>query len=236
MHMAAYTGVFKRVEKKYLLDDAQYAALRARLSGRMRVDRYGRTTICNIYFDTPTRLLVRNSIERPVYKEKLRLRTYGVPDADSPAFVELKKKFQGTVYKRRVTMPYAEAMDWLCRGAPPRGDSQITREIEWFLQFYGNLEPAAALFYDRVALYGVEDSALRITFDEAIRWRGYDMALTGGDGGDRLLEDGAHLMEIKIAGGMPLWLSEALSALEIYPTSYSKYGTAYLSAIAQHIK
>ena len=114
--MADYTGTFERVEQKYLLDSLQFEALWAVLEPYMRPDEYGRSTICNIYFDTPHYLLARLSGEKPVYKEKLRLRTYGVPKAESPSFVELKKKYQGIVYKRRIVMPYGEAYDWLVNG------------------------------------------------------------------------------------------------------------------------
>lgn len=113
--MADYTGIFERVEQKYLLDSLQFEALWAVLEPYMRPDEYGRSTICNIYFDTPNHLLARLSGEKPVYKEKLRLRTYGVPKAESPSFVELKKKYQGIVYKRRIVMPYGEAYDWLVK-------------------------------------------------------------------------------------------------------------------------
>lgn len=114
--MADYTDVFERVEQKYLLDSLQFEALWAVLEPYMRPDEYGRSTICNIYFDTPNYLLARLSGEKPVYKEKLRLRTYGVPKAESPSFVELKKKYQGIVYKRRIVIPYGEAYDWLVNG------------------------------------------------------------------------------------------------------------------------
>ena len=231
--MSRITGVFQRVEQKYLLTDAQYTTLWDVLQPYMKPDAYGRSTVCSIYFDTPDRRLVRTSLEKPVYKEKLRLRTYGVPKPDSPAFVELKKKYKGVVYKRRITLPYAEAFRWLCGGEAPEKDSQIQREIAWFLQFYGDLEPAAALCCDRDALYGREDDSLRITFDEAIRWRVEDVDLLHGDGGAQLLPDGVRLMEIKTVGGMPGWLADALGELHIYPTSYSKYGSAYRFALAR---
>lgn len=229
--MQGITDVFRRVEQKYLLNSRQYEAIQAVVEPNMCPDAFGRSTICGIYFDTPDRRLVRTSLEKPVYKEKLRLRTYGVPQAGSPAFVELKKKYKGVVYKRRIEMPYAEAFDWLCGGLPPTADGQILQEITWFLQFYGTLEPAAVLCYDRTALYGREDKGLRITFDEAIRWRGEDFDLQHGDAGARLISDGQALMEVKTSGGMPIWLSDALCALGIYPTSFSKYGLASRSAV-----
>ena len=143
--MADYTGIFERVEQKYLLDSLQFEALWAVLEPYMRPDEYGRSTICNIYFDTPNYLLARLSGEKPVYKEKLRLRTYGVPKAESPSFVELKKKYQGIVYKRRIVMPYVEAYDWLVNGKAPKENSQIAKEIAWSLHYYGDLKSAMAL-------------------------------------------------------------------------------------------
>lgn len=226
--MAKFTGVFRRVELKYLLTPEKMQVLCGVLLPRVRPDAYGRTTVCSIYFDTPDRRLIRASLERPVYKEKLRLRTYGVPEPDSPAFVELKKKFQGVVYKRRIELPYREAFGWLTGGAPPRQETQITREIEWFLAFYGSLTPAAVLCADRTAFDGERD--LRITFDENIRWRDGDFDLRSGDGGAPLTAPGDTLMEIKASGGMPLWLSDALSRFGIWPTAFSKYGRAYLAA------
>lgn len=142
--MADYTGIFERVEQKYLLDSLQFEALWAVLEPYMRPDEYGRSTICNIYFDTPNYLLARLSGEKPVYKEKLRLRTYGVPKAESPSFVELKKKYQGIVYKRRIVMPYGEAYDWLVNGKVPKENSQIAKEIAWSLHYYGDLKSAMA--------------------------------------------------------------------------------------------
>lgn len=232
--MPKFTGVFRRVELKYLLSAAEREALREVVRGRVRPDESGRTTVCSLYFDTPDRRLIRTSLEGPVYKEKLRLRTYGVPGPESPAFVELKKKFQGVVYKRRVALPYREAWAWLCGGQTPRQETQITREIEWFLDFYGGLEPADVLCADRVAYDGEGD--LRITLDENIRWRGADLDLLSGDGGAPLLSPGETLMEVKASGGMPFWFSRALSALEIRPIPFSKYGRAYLASQTQNRK
>lgn len=225
--MADYTGVFERVEQKYLLDSLQFAALWTVLEPYMRPDEYGRSTICNIYFDTPNHLLARLSGEKPVYKEKLRLRTYGVPKAESSSFVELKKKYQGIVYKRRIVMPYGEAYDWLVNGKAPKENSQIAKEIAWSLHYYGDLKPAMALCYDRVALYSREDSGLRITFDTNIRFREENTDLRQGDDGQLLLEPGETLMEIKAGGGLPTWLTDMLSRFRIYPASFSKYVSAY---------
>ncbi|MBQ8663822.1 MAG: polyphosphate polymerase domain-containing protein [Eubacterium sp.] len=218
---------FKRYEKKYLINEAQYQALRTCLDTYMSVDQYDWSTICNIYYDTPDYRLIRTSIEKPVYKEKMRLRTYGIPVENSPAFIEVKKKFKGIVYKRRMTLPYQQALDWLAQEPDTACDSQIAEEICWFRKFYGNLSPAVVLCYDRLALYGNENKDLRVTFDRSIRWRTDHLDLTDGDTGEYLLPEGFYIMEIKIPGSMPLWMADLLDRLEVYPTSFSKYGRAY---------
>ena len=124
------TSIFERKEIKYPISSRQHDELLGLLSGRILPDEYGLTTVCNIYFDTPDHRLIRESIEKPMYKEKLRLRTYGVPGEGSTAFLELKKKFDGIVYKRRETMPYSEAWDLLVNRVPPARQTQILKEIE----------------------------------------------------------------------------------------------------------
>lgn len=218
---------FKRYEKKYLINEAQYQALRMYLDAYMSVDQYQWSTICNIYYDTPDYRLIRTSIEKPVYKEKLRLRTYGVPSDDSLSFIEVKKKFKGIVYKRRMTLPYRQAHDWLEQDANTTCGSQIEEEICWFRKFYKNLSPAVVLCYDRLALYGKENKELRVTFDRNIRWRISQLDLVEGDTGEQLLPEGHYIMEIKIPGTMPLWMADLLDRLKVYPTSFSKYGRVY---------
>ena len=223
--------VFKRYEKKYLLDPVQYAELKSRLEKYMDADEYGRYTICNIYFDTDDYELIRTSLEKPVYKEKLRLRSYGVPKDNDRIFAEVKKKLDGVVYKRRTAMTAEEAGDFLIRGIKPSSaDGQILSEIEWFLSRY-QPEPKIFLAYDRVALFGKEDPALRITFDRNIRWRDTDLDLRFGDWGEMVLPPDKILMEIKIPGTVPVWLGHMLSEIGLFPTSFSKYGTCYIQNI-----
>ncbi len=224
----AYQAVFQRYEMKYLLTVPQYHAMLRFLAPYMRPDDYGKSTVCNLYFDTPNFLLVRRSLERPVYKEKLRLRSYGVANADSEAFVELKKKFKKVVYKRRVVLPEARAMGYLCRGeAVP--ETQITREIGYALQRYAPLAPKVFLSYEREAFYAKEDHDFRVTFDRNILWRDYDLSLCSGIYGTPVLRENQVLMEVKTAMGVPMWLARYLSANGIFHTSFSKYGTAYLA-------
>lgn len=234
--MGKFQGIFKRYEKKYMLNEAQYQQFMAFLSDKMTVDEYGKTKICNIYFDTPSHLLIRRSIEKPKYKEKLRLRTYGIPDYDSPSFIEIKKKYDKVVYKRRICAPLDEAMKYLCGIAPLKKQSQISKEIDWFLSFYKGIRPAMYLSYDRIAMFGNEDSKLRLTIDTNITYRETDLDLAKGSYGAKLLRDGWYLIEIKIPGSMPLWLSKELTRLRIFPTSFSKYGTAYKVLLKHRLK
>lgn len=224
--MAQTQTVFERYEKKYLLTEAQYFALRRKLEGRMTADEYGKHTICNLYFDTEQYDLIRTSLEKPAYKEKLRVRSYGVPEKDGKCFVEIKKKFKGVVYKRRVEMALPETKIWLKSGIRPENFTQIHREIEWFMQFY-RPEPRMYLAYDRIAMFGNENSELRMTFDGAIRWRTEDLDLTHGDRGALILEPGQRLLEVKIPGAMPLWMAELFDELNIRSSSFSKYGACY---------
>ena len=220
--------VFNRYEKKYLMPEDVYLVLRKRLASRMQVDQYGLHTICNIYYDTPDSLLIRRSIEKPVYKEKLRLRSYGIPTLDSTVFLEIKKKYNRVVNKRRIPLTLRQAYDYVERGLRPEQDSQILREIDFFLERYP-LQRGTYLAYDRIALYQKDDPDFRITFDQRIRYRRVDMGLEQGDSGKLLLPEGYYLMESKIMGATPLWFTRILSELDIYPVSFSKYGNSYKS-------
>ena len=221
---------FKRLEKKYLLSPQQYAAVRRALEGRIRPDEYPKSTVCSLYYDTADFALIRHSIEAPVYKEKLRVRSYNVPGPDDTVFIELKKKFKGMVYKRRVAMSAARAAAYLAGEAPPPENSQMTREIDWFLH-ENAVAPRAVIACDRSAYVCVEDSELRITFDENLRWREDELDLRCGSRGENLLEPGWVLMEIKMPGASPMWLARLLSDQAIFPRGFSKYGTCYQNEI-----
>ncbi len=169
--------------------------------------------------------------EEPFYKEKLRLRSYGVASLDSTVFVELKKKYDAVVYKRRIAMTEEQAMDYLISRKPVM-DCQVSREIDYCMSHYEHLTPKVLLSYDRAAFYAMDDHNFRITFDENILWRDSEVNLTSGIFGTPILEPGQSLMEIKTAGAIPLWLVKVLSANRIYKTSFSKYGTAYRMMLA----
>ena len=218
--------VFRRVEKKYILTDSQYQTFLERIAPYMQLDEFGLHTICNIYYDTEDNVLIYRSIDKPVYKEKLRLRTYGVPNQNSEAFIEIKKKYKGVVYKRREVMPLLEAEDFLNRGVYPQKDSQILREIAYFMNFYQPV-PKICLVYEREAYLGREDHDFRLTIDHNIRSRYEELSLAAGDYGETYFKENEKLLEIKINSAMPLWLSKVLTELEIYPISFSKYGRFY---------
>lgn len=221
-----YLSTFKRYEIKYLLTNRQRQEILRAMRPYMKLDKYGHTVIRNIYYDTESFRLIRRSLEKPVYKEKLRVRSYGGSSTDGAVFVELKKKFQGTVYKRRIRTTEEDAERWLCGGHAPE-DSQITREIDYLLKSRGPLSPKALIVCDRRAYAARDGSELRITFDRSIRWRGTELRFSAGDWGEELLEDGQRLMEIKMPGSAPLWLAQLLSKYSTFPTHFSKYGTCY---------
>ncbi len=225
---------FKRYEKKYLLSARQYRQLFEQLRPYIEPDEYFQSTVCSLYYDTEDYRLIRHSIEGPVYKEKLRLRSYGVPGAEDMVFVELKKKYKGIVYKRRVTAGAREAAAWLSGESAAPTDGQMAREIDWFLR---QNRPAPRVFIacERTAWRAKEEAELRITFDENLRWRGSDLDLCAGSAGEALTEEGEVLMEIKMPGAAPLWLAHMLSDDALFPTSFSKYGTAYKNHILQEL-
>lgn len=218
--------VFQRYEKKYRITAEQYQELVSYLVTKMEVDSYGKHTICNIYFDTPDYQLIRASLDKPVYKEKIRLRSYGISQDKDPVFLELKKKYDGVVYKRRAVMRLKDAQKYIFYGILPETPGQILREIDYSCQFY-KARPKVYLAYDRIAMAGREDPQLRVTFDTNIRARDYHLDLKRGTYGSPLLDKGEFLMEVKLLGSMPVWMSHLLSELSIYPTSFSKYGTYY---------
>lgn len=223
----AYQATFKRYEIKYLLTLQQKEAVLQAMKPYMKLDEYGRTVIRNIYFDTGNFRLIRHSLESPPYKEKLRIRSYQTAADDDPVFVELKKKYKSVVYKRRLTLPKAQVMDAFLYDLPLPVHSQIAEEIEYFRSYYADLHPVVFLSYEREAFYSLDGGEFRVTFDENLLYRESDLSLGSEVYGTPLLEKGQMLMEIKTAGGLPLWMSHTLNRLKIFKTSFSKYGLAY---------
>ncbi len=221
--------IFRRVENKYVLSCTQYHQLMRGIADKITIDQYGRHTIRNIYFDTPDFRLLRASIDAPVYKEKLRLRGYGRVRDDDMVFLELKKKYKGIVYKRRVALPLSVAQTALAENSA--ADCQIMREIDYFARLYQPLLPRIFLAYERRAYTFPGEPDLRLTFDENIRARMDDVRLDGGDAGELLLSPGDIVMELKIPGAVPLWLAKAFAECDIFPRGFSKVGTYYVSRV-----
>lgn len=235
--MVSYQGIFKRYEKKYLLSPAVYEDFLKKAGDRLIPDRFGQSTVRSLYYDTADYRLIRSSLEKPLYKEKLRLRSYGIPGYTDPVFLELKKKYKGVVYKRRVSLPLEEARralepggeEWLVSShsvLPEPGEAQIRREIAWFLS-RETLYPQVLISCDRTAYIEEHNPDLRITFDRDIRWRANRLDLAQGGGSLPLMDTERILMEIKIPGAFPLWLCHILDKLALYPVSFSKYGLCY---------
>ena len=218
--------VMQRRELKYLMDPAQTAFFRRRLEGHMRIDEYGLTGIASLYYDTPDARLIRASLEKPAFKEKLRARSYGLATEASPVFLELKRKYDGVVYKRRVPSTVPQVERFFAGEDSLDGSEQIRKELAYFRDFYGTLAPACLILYDRTA-YFEPGGDLRLTIDHRPRYRMEDLTLTKSMDGTLLLPEGWTILEIKVQQAMPLWLTEALSAGEIYKSSFSKYGEAY---------
>ena len=226
----AIQTVFERHELKFVITEEQQKKLLSLFGDKLKADKYGKSLIRNIYFDTPSYLLIRNSLDKPTYKEKIRLRGYGEMTESSNAFLEVKKKFKGVVYKRRIKITEKAAMNYMLNGEN-LPDSQISKEIDYFISYYENLAPRVALFYEREAYYYKEDDTLRITFDKNIQYRFHDLTLLSDANGTRILDDGLVLMEVKTSYALPLWLTSFLSENKIYKRSFSKYGYAYMKEI-----
>ena len=224
-------AIFERHEMKFLLNMQQRRFLENAIEGRMRPDEHGESTICNIYYDTPDFLLVRRSLERPIYKEKIRMRSYGPAYGEAEVFLELKKKYNGVVYKRRISLPLDQAESYMAGEIEMPKDSQIAREIDWFCHYYKALFPAAHISYDRNAWFDRLDPELRLTFDRNILWQTADCSLSALPSGQSLLNSGESLLEIKTAASIPMWLVSLLDEAEIRKINFSKYGSAYTAML-----
>lgn len=229
-------STFQRYEIKFQLNPEQHERLLEEIPKYMEPDAYcvdGREYgIYNVYYDTPDDYLIRTSIEKPYYKEKIRLRSYFSPASlEDRAFLEIKKKVGGIVTKRRVTMTLGEAKAYLQNRTKPVDLSkylqrQIFNELDVFLDHYP-IVPKQYISYQRSAFFGKNDPDFRLTMDREITERRFDLSLQRSSYGARILQPDQWLMEVKITGAMPLWLSGCLTELGINKISFSKYGKAY---------
>ena len=230
---APYSFTFQRTEVKYRIPADRYEEFRKEMDPYIGLDSYGLSTICNIYYDTADRKLITRSLAKPAYKEKLRLRSYGIPKADSTVFPELKKKVEGVVYKRRCAMTLQEAEAFLNRREMPSENGQVQKELAYARDFYG-LRPALFLAYDREAFVGRQDPEMRMTIDRRIRFREDHLSLSEGDGGEELDLNGDYLLEVKVNGALPLPIVRIFNRLGIYPASFSKYGAVYTELMGRN--
>ena len=224
-------SVMKRYELKYCLSKNQLSYFLEEINKYMKIDKYGLTSIASIYFDTPDYRLINKSIEKPNYKEKLRLRGYGLVKQDSPTFLEVKRKCDGIVYKRRISLTEKDAFD-LVNEKETKDKKQISRELESFMQTYQKLEPKYLIIYDRIAYYQ-DNSDLRVTIDMNPRYRTHDLNLHTSMDGTPLLDEGSAILEIKVQHSVPLWLTAILSKGKIYQSSFSKVGSAHKREVAK---
>ena len=229
------TNSFQRKEKKYFLNRNQLEHLIADLSEYMTLDQYCKNgnwyLIRNIYYDTNDNHLIRLSTNKPSYKEKLRVRKYGSYDDLNPrCFLEIKKKINGIVSKRRVALQEQELNDFISNHVVPTKekylDHQILNEIAYFLT-YREVKPAIFLSYERLAFFAKDDATFRVTFDRNIVSRRHDFKWNHDTYERRLLQEDQILMEVKVTNAMPLWFAALLSKYHIYPISFSKYGAEY---------
>lgn len=220
-----YDNVFERVEQKYLIKKQDKENLLEKIKSHIEKDKYFETKICNIYFDTINNDLIINSMEKPIYKDKIRLRSYGTPTLDSYVFLEIKNKYKGIVGKRRIKLTLKEFYDYLENDNYDK-DSQIMKELDYYIKYY-KLIPKIYIAYDRKSYIGKEDKNLRITIDSNLRSRRDNLKLELGDTGQKYFDEDMYILEIKSLGSMPLWLVNTLSELKIYPNSFSKYGSIY---------
>lgn len=220
-----YSKNFKRIEKKYLLTEEEKNEILKRISPYIEKDKYHETTIGNIYFDTEHNDLIIHSIDKPLFKEKIRVRCYGTPTLDDEVFLELKSKYMGVVGKRRVKLTLRELYDFIDNDKYDK-NNQIMKEIAYHYKHY-QVYPKIYVAYDRKSYKGIEDEGLRITFDSNLRSRRKDLKLESGDYGEEYFETPKYIMEIKTLGSLPLWFIKILTELKIYPKSFSKYGNIY---------
>ena len=227
-------NIFKRYERKYLVTEAQNAKLQKAISQHMIADQYGEYLVQNLYYDTENWDVIRASVEKPAYKEKMRLRCYGEAAYDSDLYLELKKKFNGIVFKRRIAITSQSLENSSVHAVITKIPSQISKEVDYYLKSNG-VAVKIYIAYRRAAFSGIEDEGLRITFDTDICFRLYNLSFSNPDTGQRVLPQGKILMEIKTLDSIPLWMAGILSENGIYPISFSKFGTCYTDYIHKQI-
>lgn len=230
--MSKLKNIFQRKENKYSMNLNTYKQLREQLAEYLEEDEYGLHTILSVYYDTNSFEVIKRSIEKPNYREKFRLRSYGIPTEDSLVFLEMKKKVKVIVYKRRIQVPYSQALTYYYKNLElhlqSNHEKQIKKEMDWLVETK-KLFPRVLVAYDRIALKsdieGLEE--FRVTFDFNIRHRKEGLDLRVGEHGIRVAPEMDVLMEVKALGSYPVWFSQILSQLSIHKVSFSKYSQTY---------
>ena len=218
---------FQRIEQKYVLSESEFLILFEKIKEYIEKDKYFKSTVCNIYFDNDCDDLIVKSLEKPVYKEKVRIRSYDTPNINDNVFLELKGKYKGVVFKRRVEIQLNELYKYIDTGIMPNvSNMQIMKEIDYIIKQY-DLKPKIYLAYDRLSFYDKNDMNFRITFDSNLRSRNDCLKLEYGDRGNLYNKNKFYIMELKSLTAIPLWFIKILSELKIYPKSFSKYGNIY---------
>lgn len=227
-----YDNHFQRVEEKYLITENQKEKLLKKISSYMIKDKFYISHIHNIYFDTCNNDLIIHSLEKPVFKDKFRVRSYNIPTLDDEVFLEIKTKYKGVVGKRRIKIKLHEYYDYINNNI--KSDNQIFNEIDYYFKYY-KLKPSIYIAYDRESYIGINDKNLRITFDNNLRSRRDNLVFEEGNT-TKYFTSNNYIMEIKTLGAIPLWLVKVLSELNIMPTSFSKYGKIYEKEIKEKNK
>lgn len=225
---------FKRYEVKFKMNLKQFKAIMPTLLNYMDEDGFGFHQVCNVYFDTDNYDLIRTSLKRPAYKEKFRLRSYGVPTSSDFIYAEIKKKYDHIVYKRRVEGTNEQINDFIYDHQPLANDQQIQDEIMWLFKT-NQIKEKVYIAYDRIGYVGKDDDQFRVTFDFNLRYRMTDLHLESGDQGDLILDDNPIIMEVKVEHAIPMWMTELLSRNKIYNSHFSKYGACYNEHIINEV-
>ena len=225
---------FRRIEKKYILTREQYLFLKEAIKEKMIEDEHGKSTICNIYFDTEQYDLIRHSTTKPIFKDKVRLRSYNIPTLESNTYLEIKRKYDGVVSKRRIVMTLNQFYRYMNKEIQIE-DNQVKKELDYYFEHY-KLRPTMFLSYYRRAYYDKENRDFRLTFDSHILAREYDLELEKGNYGTHIFEKNKYIMEVKTLGAIPMWFVKLLNELTICPCGFSKYGEAYNQLILKNDK
>ena len=223
--------IFRRIEKKYIVSEEQYKKIKEKMKENMVEDKFGKSTICNIYFDTEGYDLISHSITKPYFKEKVRLRSYNIPNEESKVYLEIKRKYDGVVGKRRIEMKLSEFKAYMeNKDSLEVSNKQIKTELDYYFKIY-DLKPAMYISYEREAYYQKGNEDFRLTFDSKILARNEDMNLEKGCYGENILGNQKYIMEVKTLGAIPMWFVEILDECKVVPGSFSKYGEAYTKFI-----